>query len=265
MTKQIIIIVLLMALIVLGCELWTLQLRDVSFLTGWLLIILAGVIALLIVAHRYHHNVSSFMQKLYRTSHLVLGWVMLFVFLLHVEFKLPRGTLEWCMTGLFVLMCAAGIGELIYYYVNRRNSTWQTRDQLSPYQLRFYRKKLRDDAENVVILATESRGDAVLADYYTQYIQLYFNSVPKLFAVLLSQKTMLAKMMRSIQGEIKKAPEYRNSLNELRELIRKKSSIEYQYAWHSFFSSLLVIHRYLSYSLVGLIMLHIALVYVFTG
>lgn len=265
MIKQFVTIILIIALITLSVKLYALQLRDVSFLTGWILVILGSTISLLFIGRRYHDSPGPSAQRFYHVSHLILGWVMLYAFLLHIEFKLPAGLLEWMLAFMFMIICVSGIVGLIIHFFSRRSTAVHTDSQISSDKLPSYRKELRVEAENIVISSTESNGSKQLAEFYSDNLHDYFNSIPGLLTTLFGQRRTFENLLKKIQQRSKLLPEDQHRLDELRELIHKKSAVEHQHAWHTFFSSWLAIHKYITYSLVVFIVLHIILVYVFVS
>jgi len=263
MLKQFAIIIALIALVLLGCELWTLQLRDLSFLTGWILVAIGSIIALLLIIR--HHGSSPTLKHFYHSAHLVLGWTMLYVFLLHIEFQMPGGLIERIMATLFIIICLSGVCSILFHYLNSRQSLSNTLNTVPQNEIPLHRRRIAQEVATIVVNATEIKGDTQLADFYQHHLQPYFSAIPPKLATLFGQQKQHKILLQKLQKQTNLLPSYQNSLDEIRNLILKKSTLDYQSARDSFQSSWYLLHKYITYSILGFVALHILLVYVFSG
>lgn len=253
-TGKLFFIVLLVALFALGAEVYALQLRDVSFFTGWSLISLGAIIALALIMQHTRGSSSSTGQQFYRSMHLVLGWVMLCLFFLHIDFQLPTGLLDCTIATMFSFICVSGIfGALIEKRLNRQRDV-QNMPQ--------FRQACLVEAQQIALKSAELTGNSQLAEFHQSTIKPYFQHIPLMgFA----RQRQLRQMLKAIQEQSQLLIDHRQSMTELRELIQKKFKVEDQHALNSRLSKWWVVHRFTTYALIVLVLLHIVLVHTFTG
>lgn len=253
-TGKMFIIVLLVALFALGAEVYALQLRDVSFFTGWSLISFAAIMALGLIMQHARSSSSPSGRQFYRNLHLVLGWVMLCLFFLHIDFQIPTGLLEWIIAIMFSLICVSGIfGTMVEKRLSRQEGA-QNMPQ--------FRQTCLVEAQQIALKSAEQTGDDQLAQFYQNTIEPYFKHVPSLSFSRQKQKRQILKV---IQEQKQLSDEHRQSLTQLRALIQKKFKVEEQYATSSTISKWLIVHKSTTYALIVLVLLHIVLVHTFTG
>ena len=178
---------------------------------------------------------------------------------MHINFQLPTGLLEWIVTVLFMIICVTGISGLLIERAHRRVGA------VVENTMPIFRKQCFDQAHEIVLAATQHQGDTQFADFYSEHVEDYFKTVRPWTKTVFGRQRSLAKLLKLIQQHSKTLSEHQHSLDQLRELIHKKSAVEYQHALQSFFSSWLLVHKYTTYALMVFVLLHIILVHVFTG
>jgi len=263
--KKTLLILLLTLVLLLGCELFSMQLRDVSHLTGWLMVIVAVSVSLFLMLRSYAKTISPEVRRFYYNVHLVLGYLMLVIFAVHVGFNIPNGSLEWVISGLFLTMVLSGIMGVVVQGLLHRYPVGSAHQTLSPDQLPVYRAQLREDAEKIIYTATEEQGDTRLAEYYSDNIRYYFNEWVPPIRTLYRHRKEVATLLGSVRFQGKECPQYQQSYAKFRELIQEKSRVEFEFAWDSVLFSWRIIHKVVAFSLVIFVILHIVLVLVFSG
>ena len=262
--QQVSIILVLIGITALINAMVTQQLYDASFVTGWILVTLGISIGLIIVMHRYHETTNPSTLSRYHNTHLIIGWVMLYVYFLHTAFKYPNGLLEQIIAALFLIICISGICGLIISHFNKQTPS-DLDNHPSPEKLPSYRKTLSKEAENIIIRLTETCGDTLFSEFYDTHLYRYFYTVPRFPINVFGHQKKPKRLLKEIQQLTKLMPQYHNDLSELRELINNKCTVEYHSAWHGIFSTWFYIHKYTSMLLIVFILVHIILVHIFTG
>ena len=128
------------------------------------------------------------------------------------------------------------------------------------------RHNLREEAEALVLAGVDGQTSPVIADFYTEKLGMFFTRPCNFRAHLWRSRAPQAahrSQFDEIQRYAKKAE--REMLDKLEDLVERKHMLDYQYALQLTLRLWLFAHIPLSYSLLILSVVHIIIVYSFSG
>ena len=125
---------------------------------------------------------------------------------------------------------------------------------------------LRGEAEELALKCAMETGSSTIADYYADHLAPFFGGPRNLIRQFRGSRRGLFNMI----NEIKKMDRYLNDkerefAKKLRELIEKKDDLDYHYALQATLKGWLFVHVPLTYGMIVLAVVHLVLVYAFTG
>lgn len=197
--------------------------------------------------------------------HIYLGWFVVGAFLIHIDFKWPTGTLETAMLVLFVLVAGSG---LLGAFISKSLPGRLTRrgEEVIYERIPVFIRELRDRADELVAQSVEQTGSSSLADFYMTRVRSWMGQ-PRDWLEHLFE---LNGRAYQIDYEFENMSRYLNDeekeiLSEFKEIVLKKSDLDYHFALQSALKLWLFIHIPLTYALLLLALVHIVLAHAFTG
>ena len=244
------------ALLLLIYVSYTLSLRDVSFLTGWLL--LASIVALTLFNVRKKLPFLPLLRSaLWLQAHLYLGLATVLVFALHVDLRVPNGWLEGLVALLFAVVVLSGLGGLL---LSRTiPGRLRTRGELVLFERQpQHLRRLREELE-ALALRIES---ASLSRFYVDRLIWYFAG-PRYLAWHLMQSHRPRQMLLDGLAGLDRYldDDERQVKDEMVDLISTKDDLDYHYAHQSVLKYWLFLHIPLAYSLLILAGIHAVVAY----
>jgi len=240
------------------------SLKDVNFLTGWLLLGSMIFLALFNVRKKLP-MIPLGSAALWLNLHIYVGWLCLGVFLIHNGIELPSGILEAVLAALFLLVALSGIfGIVISREFAKRLTT--SGEEVVFERIPAFREKLRQQADNVALQSVSASGTSTLADFYAGRLKFFFEG-PRNFLghVFGSRRARFA-----LQSEIQALTRYldendRAYQQELSELVHRKVDLDHHHALQKTLKGWLFFHIPLTYSLLIVAVVHVVMVYAFSG
>lgn len=244
--------------------LYGISLRDPSYFNGWLLLIFVVLLSLYNLRKKLPFlplwDVSVWLRL-----HVNTGWLCIVIFLAHTEFKLPNGAFESLIWSLFVIVAGSGIlGLLISQMFPARLK--RKGESIIFERIPQFRRQLAEQAEALALRSINETSSASIADYYAARLRNFFNGPRNVFAHLFESNAAFVRM-RGEMLSLKRYLDDRNRmiLEEMLECVSTKDMLDYQYAHQLALKAWLFVHIPLTYSLLLLALVHIALVYAFSG
>ncbi|MGI9088045.1 MAG: hypothetical protein ACR2HH_09955 [Chthoniobacterales bacterium] len=184
--------------------------------------------------------------------HIYAGWFALLVFLLHIQFRFPRGPLELTLALVFSIVMLSGILGL---YISREIPPRMARsgEALVYERIPALRLHIQHEVEALVRLAEKETDSSTLGDFYVRYLRNFFVRIP-------SPLTALAAADRSLHeplAEFNALDRYLNErektiANEIRDWMETKQNLDFQYAAQRLLKLWLFVHIPFTYSLLVL-------------
>ncbi|HEY1662581.1 MAG TPA: hypothetical protein VGI03_09200 [Verrucomicrobiae bacterium] len=237
-------------------------LPNYAFLTGWVL--LAAILALVFYNARKKlpflplGNSETWLQ-----IHIYLGFFTVLLFLIHLNFCLPHGWFEITLAWLFALVSISGMaGLLISRALPRRLAT--RGGEVIFEKIPGLRHALKVEAEKLS-LGAEARSP-VIAEFYARRLAGFFagpkNSWLHLFESRRPLNALLAELedLRRTGSDAERA-----TLEKIAAQVRQKDGLDYHRALQLTLKLWLFVHIPLTYGLLIFTVLHIVLVFGYSG
>ena len=237
-------------------------LPNYACLTGW---VLFAAMALLAVynARKKMPFLPLGSSEAWMQIHVYAGFFTVVLFLIHLNFHVPTGWFEGTLAWLYVLVTASGIAGLILSRVLPRRLSTRGGEVIYE-KIPAIRNDLRQQAE-ALVLDAETKSP-VIAEFYVRQLNAFFAGPQKFWLHLLESRQPL----NAVLVELEELRRYLNDqeravLEKLAQLVRRKDGLDYHHALQTALKLWLFAHVPLTYSLLIFSLLHIVLVYAFSG
>jgi hypothetical protein len=239
---------------------WSDELPNYPYLSGWALMAVMVLLALYNMRKRLAF-LSLGSSEAWLQIHIYAGFFAVLLFLIHLRFRVPTGWFEGTLAWLYVLVTVSGIVGLFLSRVLPRRLATRGGEVIYE-KIPALRYALRQQAEALALTS----GPAVMAEFYTERLHDFFYG-PKYFWL------HLLDSRRPLNGIVTELHELRRYLNEaergtldkLGELVRRKDALDYHRALQAALKLWLFVHLPLTYSLMTFSVLHVILVFAFSG
>lgn len=236
-----------------------------SFVSGWALVALMVFLTLYNLRKKLDFLPALFGSRHWLWAHLVLGYLSVWVFLLHTGFRPPEGVLE---SALWVEYVAVAVSGVFGHYISRRfPALLSDRGQ----EVLFERvplliRALRERVEELVLRAAREGDSTAIPDFHRAVLARYFSGPRDAWHHLLESRRPLEELHRGLDGlERLSGKAEREVVAELRRAVDQKSDVDYHHAHQAVLKGWLLLHVPLAYSLLVVSTLHVVLAYAFGG
>jgi len=246
------------------------------YLTGWFLFTLMVLLA----AYNGRKKLPflpAIRSETWLQFHIYVGFFTVALFAVHVGMRVPGGWFEAVLAWLYILVTASGVLGLIISRIFPKRLTTRGGEVIFE-QIPVVRRALADEAEALALKALSESKNTTIMDFYTQHLQGYFagprNFVGHLFEVssplneLLHRIGELNRFLNAQERVIlygKQDADPAKRKDGLADLVRQKDSLDYHYSLQLALRLWLFVHIPLSYSLLLFSVVHVVLVFAFSG
>lgn len=237
-------------------------LPNYAFFTGWTL--LAAMLALTLYNARKKlpflplGNSETWLQ-----IHIYLGFFSVLLFLIHLDFRLPRGWFEATLAWLFVLVAGSGVIGLIFSRVLPRRLATRGGEVIYE-RIPAMRHALQAEAEKLA-LGAETKSPAI-AVFYTRELAGFFDGPKNSWRHLVESRRVLNELIAKLADLRRTSNDAeRDKLEKLESLVLLKDGLDYHRALQLALKLWLFVHIPLTYGLLIFTALHIILVFGFSG
>lgn len=197
--------------------------------------------------------------------HIYAGFFTVVLFLAHVHFRLATGRFEVILFWLYVLVTVSGIFGLFVSRAVPKLLTTRGGEVLFE-RIPAIRRSLQDQAETLALKSMPEAHSTTIADFYTRHLEDFFAGPRNLPLHLLEVR----RPLNVLQNKITDLHRYlnareRETLDKISLLVRQKDGLDYHQALQLLLRGWLFIHIPLTYSLLIFSVVHIVLVYAFSG
>ena len=237
-------------------------LPNYAYLTGWVLFVVM-ILLTIYNARKKLPFLPLASSETWLQFHIYAGFFTVILFLIHLNFRMPTGLFEGTLAWLYVLVTGSGIVGLVLTRVLPRRLS--TRGGEVIYEnIPALRNDLREQAE-ALALGPATRSPAI-AEFYATQLSDFFSG-PRHFG------RHLLESRGPLNGILSHLDELRRFLNEqeqvtaekLAQLVRQKDGLDYHRTLQLTLKLWLFVHLPLTYSLMIFTLLHIVLVFAFSG
>lgn len=239
-------------------------LTDITIISGWTLFGLMVFLATYNLRKRITFlpigTSATWLQM-----HLYAGFLTVFLFLFHIGFKFPKGQLEVIMAIMYGLVFVSGIIGLIITRTFPRRLSSKGEEYIFE-RIPMYRKVLRDKVETLAIDSIAVTNSSVIAEFYHNDLATFLGQPKHLFRHFWESRRPLLKILNKVDNLSRYTNDKEKTyLKEIRELVIQKYDLDYCLCLQGCLKYWLFIHIPFTYSLMILTVLHVILVYAFTG
>ncbi len=188
--------------------------------------------------------------------HIYAGWFCLFVFLLHIRFRIPTGVMEVTLAVVFCVVVLSGIFGL---YISRNLPPRMTAsgEALPHERIPAYRLHIQHNVEALIRKAESETESSTLGDFYVQRLRDFFARVPAAFYALSGAGRGLHTLLAEMEALDRYLNEQEKTIaRDIRDWIETKQNLDFQYAAQRLLRLWLFVHIPLTYSLILLGVAH---------
>ena len=252
---------------------WGHALPNYAYLSGWVLMAVMILLALYNMRKRLPFlRLGS--SEAWLQVHVYAGFFTVVLFLIHLNFRIPTGWFEGILAWLYVLVTGSGIVGLFFSRVLPRRLATRGGEVIYE-KIPALRHALRQEAEALALAGNSSSAggatspsspSSVVADFYLQNLHEFFQGPKYFWPHLLDSRRPLNALMRELDDVRRYLNETeRATLQKLGDLVRRKDGLDYHHALQATLKLWLFVHLPLTYSLMIFSVLHVIIVFAFSG
>ena len=244
-------------------QVFGLSLRDPRFFDGWILFAaMAG--QLLFHLRDKIPFLPDWSDARWRQIHIVSGYAVLGVFLVHTRAGLPDSVLEWSMWVLFVAVVASGIlGSYLMVVIPVKLEQHAAQFEFETLSQR--RLQLARRAEVLATSAEESESLRAIWELYSKSLRDFFNGPRNVLAHVQGSKLPLRRLNHQIDAsELAVDSRDKKTLRSLKALVAEKDRLDFCFAHEAILRAWSFLHVPATYGLGVLIITHVAITYAFS-
>jgi hypothetical protein len=237
-------------------------LPDYAFFTGWILFAAMFVLTFF-NARKKLPFLPLGKAETWLQIHIYLGFFTVVRFLIHLDFRAPRGWFEITLACLFAFVSASGVLGLFFSRTLPRRLAMRGGEVIYE-KIPALRHALKTEAENLA-LGMDAKSPAV-AEFYTKRLAPFFDG-PKDFWMHLVESRRMVNSLTAELGDLRRfaGETERATFEKLSALVRQKDGLDYHRALQLALKLWLFVHIPLTYGLLIFTALHIVLVFGFSG
>ena len=238
---------------------YSLSLRNTSFATGWLLLVLTVVLTFF-NARKKLPAIPLLASSLWLQLHIYVGLFTVVIFGMHVEFRVPNGWLEGVLALLFLAVLFSGLIGLALSRIIP--PLLRTRGELVIFERHpIFLRRMREELADLVAGETELTS---LSEFYVQRLIAFFARPRHFWWHLVQSHRPRHTLLNELEAlDPYLSPEQRTVKEGVAELIRTKDDLDYHHAHQVVLKYWLFVHIPLSYSLLVVGGVHGAIAYSF--
>ena len=246
---------------------WSHELPNYAYLSGWVLMAVMILLALYNMRKRLPF-LSLGSSEAWLQVHVYAGFFAVVLFLIHLNFRMPTGWFESTLAWLYLLVTGSGIVGLFFSRVLPRRLATRGGEVIYE-KIPALRHALRQEAEALALTGGASPAaphSSVIADFYLQNLHEFFRGPKYFWPHLLDSRRPLNALMRELDDVRRYLNETeRATLQKLGDLVRRKDGLDYHHALQATLKLWLFVHLPLTYSLMIFSVLHVIIVFAFSG
>ena len=262
--RNVTVAIVLTSVILLAYWLCLVSLVETSYFSGWWLLALMVLLAAYNVRKKLPFlplgSSATWLQV-----HLYAGWLTIVLFVVHVGFRVPNGWLEGSLALVYLAVAGSGIIGIFLSRISAPRLTTHGESVLYE-RIPIFRKQVCEQAEHLALQSVEQSDATTIADFYQQKLLPFFAGPKNFFGHMVGSN----RLRHTLLGELDALNRYlketeRQILDQIAELVRTKDDLDFQYAVQSLLKWWLFVHIPLTYVLLIVTVVHVVVVYVFSG
>lgn len=241
---------------------WQPHLPAYAFVSGWVLFAFMLLLALFNVRKKLPFLPLG-RSETWLQIHVYGGFFTVVLFLMHLNFRLPRGGFDAALAALFGVVTVSGVAGL--FLSRQLPRRLQTRGgEVLFEKIPAIRHTLKAQAEKLAL--GNPAGSPIIAEFYVRELADFFAG-PRNFWLHLQESrgpiNRLLAELGDLRGNL--AETEAKVLDELAQMARQKDGLDYHYALQTSLKLWLFVHLPFTYGLMLFTLWHIVLVYAYSG
>ncbi len=240
------------------------RLPRLIFIYGWLLFFLIVILSLY-NARKKLSFLPLGTSEGWLQFHIYAGLLTVVLFLLHIRFRMPTGWFDLILFLLYWLVTLSGIFGLFVSRVIPQRLTTRGGEVLYE-RIPALRRSFQEQAETLALKSVPDAQSTTLADFYLRHLKSFFERRQNFWPHLFENRSSLNSLLNKI-GDLKRFldEKERATAEQLADLVRQKDGLDYQRALQITMKTWLFAHIPLTYSLLIFSVVHIVIVFAFSG
>jgi hypothetical protein len=239
-------------------------LHRTTMASGWLLLALIIGLALYNVRKKLPFlplgNASTWLQ-----IHIYAGLLSAIVFGMHLQWRVPNGVFETALAMLYAMLFLSGLFGLIASRVFARRLSARGSDVLFG-RIQPMRRNARARVERIVIQCMASTESTAVPEYYVQRLKPFFDGPRHFWHHLIVSGRPRRKLLTELQSQDRFLNETeRNTMQQIAGYVQQKDDLDFQYAHQVTLKYWLFAHVPLTYAMLAFAVVHVVLVFAFSG
>lgn len=247
-------------------------LRDPRYLDGWML---AGGMSVQLYFHiaRKRASLTPKSAMRWRKIHILLGYLLIAVFILHSDFSLPDTAFEWALWAAFVLVALSGIfGTYLAWSLQTKR---RIDESIGYDRIPARRAELARDVHAVVAKTDPAAAaialpappyDAWITDLYTNHLRDFFQGPRNVTAHLIGSQRPLKLLTDEIDNLSRYVDQQsQEKLAAIKDLVIEKDRLDFASVYLGLTRAWLFVHVPVTYTLIVLTVMHILVVYAYSS
>ncbi len=197
--------------------------------------------------------------------HIYAGWLTVVLFLVHTSWRIPSGWFQGTLAWLYLLVTGSGVAGLFLTRSVPKRLTTRGGEVLFE-RIPTIRQGLQDQAEALALKSVSDARSATIANFYITRLKDFFDRPRHLSLHLFEIRRPVNNLLNQISdlNRYLDAKE-RETLEKIAALVRQKDGLDYHYALQLSVKGWLFVHIPLTYGLLVFSLVHVILVYAFSG
>lgn len=236
----------------------------IIFIYGWLLFFLIVILSLYNARKKLPFlplgTAEGWLQ-----FHIYAGLFTIILFAFHIRFRLPNGWFDGILFALYALVTLSGILGLFISKIIPKRLTSRGGEALYE-RVPMIRRSLQEQAETLALKSVPEAQSTTLADFYLRHLKSFFDRPQNFWLHLFEVRSPLNSLINKISDLNRFLDEKeRVTANKLADLVREKDGLDYQRTLQITMKTWLFVHIPLTYSLLIFSVIHIVIVFAFSG
>jgi hypothetical protein len=235
-----------------------------SYLSGWTLL----AVILLLTLYNGRKKLPFFpllSSEAWLQFHIYAGLLTGVLFAVHISYRIPSGWFQGVLTWLYFLVMASGFFGLFISRAIPKHLTTRGGEVLFE-RIPAIRRQLQAQAEKLALQSVGESNSSTIADFYLRELKGFFDGPRNGFSHLSEDASPVNRILIKISDVNRYLNEKeRATLETIAALVRQKDGLDYHYAQQLLLKLWLFAHIPLTYSLLLFTLVHIVLVYAFSG
>ncbi len=197
--------------------------------------------------------------------HIYLGLLTVVLFGVHIAFRLPRGCFDWILASFYVGVTVSGVfGWFVSRAIPKRMTT--RGGEVLFDRIPAIRRSIHQRAEDLALKSVPEGKSTTIADFYIKHLDSFFREPQNGLKHLFEIQSPLQRRIYQISDLNRFLNEKeRTVMDQIAELVRQKDGLDYHYSLQFTLKAWLFAHIPLTYGLLIFSLVHIVLVYAFSG